>query len=370
MDFQNVNPLNVQLNYVSGNLLPVAPCNSQFSSAWKLYGGLTWLLQVAQVSVLMAGFALVSWEHAIQEGTLTFVFVIEVFFIAGHLQTQGKLAKRLIQKLNDILQIDDEIMKDIVIKTIKPIETPLRYYCMVGSLCVTTFFSLQFLTVFEKDTFIYEDFKMPIAFTKQPFSIRTFVLGCILIMVGNIQIFLKKCGLDMYIIHFVLMITAQYRYIATKLTTIFRDADKQCNFRKVNYEVDHWTENEIKALCRHHINVICLSGLLKELLSSSLNMIYINSVVLSTTLVEMILVAIYSSGAIVEFYMLCSYVQQLQDAFRDIPCSIQRHCPGPSWNDEVQDCIYLFGGRPSGLLFSSILFLNIFANLCGSMRST
>ncbi|XP_032667059.1 uncharacterized protein LOC116842245 [Odontomachus brunneus] len=329
MDFRNVNSLNVRMNYITGNLLPLTPSVSRYSIAWRLYASLMWLIQIAQLSILIPGFFLVSREKAVGEGTLIFVLTIEVFFIAGQIQTRRKLVNRFIQELNDILRIEDEIMKEIVATTIKPMNIPLRYYSVVGSFCVFVWFLLPFLIIFEKRNFFYEDFKMPAAFSNQPFSTQTFVLGSSLILIGNIHIFLKKCGLYVYIIHIMLMITAQYRYIAKNLATIFRNADKRHELGEA-YKTEQWTENALKTLCRRHTIVTRLSIILRGILSSSLNMLYINSVlrfcftavlfttVLSASFIEVLLVTVYSSGSIIEFYMLCSCVQQLQDASTEI----------------------------------------------------
>lgn len=257
MDFQNVNLLNIRSNYITGNLLPISPRDSQFSITWKLFAVLMWLVQIAEVSGLIAGFAFVSKEKVLNDCTLSFVLTIEVFFVTGQIQAHGKQLGQLIEKMNNILQIEDEMMRNIVTKTLKPMDTPLRYYSVAGSLCVSVWFLLQFLLVFEKDVFFYEDFRMPVAFSKQPFSIRTFVLVSILILIGNVHIFLKKCGLYIYMIHLVLMMTAQYRYTAKRLATIFREADKRCKkLGEVSYEENQWAENAIKELCKHHTTIV------------------------------------------------------------------------------------------------------------------
>lgn len=255
MDFQNVNRLNVHMNYITGNLLPLTH-NSRFSLAWRLYGSLMWLVQIVGMSTLISGLFLVSREKALGEGTLVFVLITEVFFITGQIQTSRRLMDQLIQKLNDILRVEDEIMRRIVATTLKPTDTPLRYYSLAGSLCVLVWFIFPFLTISGKRVFFYEDFRAPAAFSKQPFSTRIFIMGSTLILVGNIHIFLKKCGLYIYIIHLVLMVTAQYRYTAERLTMTFRDADKRCEIDEDNYERDQQTENALKTLCRRHTTVI------------------------------------------------------------------------------------------------------------------
>lgn len=69
--------------------------------------------------------------------------------------------------------------------------------------------------------------------------------------------FLKKVGVDVYMVHLVLMITAQYRYIAMKMAMIFQDEGRDDEFQKIHLsELDRKREKEIRALCRHHNDVI------------------------------------------------------------------------------------------------------------------
>lgn len=255
MDFQKVNPLNVRMNLLSGNLLPLAPGDSRFSIAWKLFAVLMWLFQVVQATVLFPGLAVVSWEKAI-DGTITSVVIVEVFFVAGRIHARRKLIDQLIGKLNEILRVEDETMRNIVTTSLRPMDTPLKFYCWSGGLSILVWFCIPFLFVFYKSSFFYEDFRLPAVFSKQPFSTQVFLLGSIFLVIANVHIFLKKCGLDIYMIHLVLLITSQYRYIATKLAAIFRDANLGSELEESSPEIDRWADNALKTLCRHHTTVV------------------------------------------------------------------------------------------------------------------
>lgn len=258
MNFQNINPLNVRINVISGNLLPLSK-DSHFSITWKMYSVLTWLFEVIQAIVLIPGIILVPREKVLKDGTVTCVVTIEVFFMVMRIQARRKLINQLIQKLNDILCIADETMKNVVITTLKPMEDPLKFYLLTGSLAVFVWCCLPFLLVFEKVSFLYEDYRIPAIFSKQPFSIDVFLVGSVLLLMSNVYIFVKKVGVDIYTIHLVLLITAQYRYIATKLATIFRDGNPQneSDDSRQEYQLkDQWIKREMEALCRHHNSVI------------------------------------------------------------------------------------------------------------------
>lgn len=61
-------------------------------------------------------------------------------------------------------------------------------------------------------------------------------------------------------LNFVMLMTAQYRYVAMKLEEIFREGNSQDeydNFEKKNHsEKDSWAEAEMKAVCRHFRTVV------------------------------------------------------------------------------------------------------------------
>ncbi|XP_032688421.1 odorant receptor 67a-like [Odontomachus brunneus] len=368
MDFQNVNPLNVHTNFISGNLLPLAPGVSQFSIMWKLFSILMWLLQAIQVSVMIPGLFIVPWESALLASTITSVNTIEVFFMVGRILARRKLVDRLISKLNEILHVEDETMRNIVTTTLKPMNTPLKFYCWSGGLSILVWFSIPFLLISERSSFFYEDFKLPAVFSKQPFSTQVFLLGNLFLIIGNVHIFLKKCGVDIYMIHLVLLITSQYRYISTRLTTTFQDANLQSEVEGYSPETNRWTDSTLRALCQHHVTVIRLSSVLKELLSLSFTMIYVNSVlrfcfigvllsrVLSTTLLEGFLVMMFTCGCVVQFYILCFCVQQLQDASRNITI------------EAFHEKWYLFGPSVRRTFMLMILSNNLGCNLSTSSK--
>lgn len=260
MDFQNVNPLNVRLNALSGNLLPLRPNDSRFPITLKIYSVFVWLIEVIQTIALFSGLFLVSEEKALKDGTVVCVVTIEVFFMTVRIHSRRQLVSRLIQKLNVILRFADDTMKKVVTTTLQPMENPLKFYWLSGWLSVFVWACLPFLLIFKEVSFFYEDYRTPAVFSKQPFSFDVFLLGSVILLIGNMYIFVKKVALDVYMIHLVLLITAQYRYIAIKLATIFRDGNPLSEFNDFHQKYysgeDRKVEKEIIALCRHHNTVV------------------------------------------------------------------------------------------------------------------
>ncbi|XP_050463844.1 odorant receptor 67a-like [Cataglyphis hispanica] len=335
MDLLNVNSLNVRLNMVSGNLLPMTTDNSSFSIFWKVYSCLVWLIEIIQICVLIPGCIYVPKEKALKDGLIGIVVTMEVVFLVVQIHARKELMQQLIQKLNDILHVDDEIMRNLVISTIKPIEMPIKFFWTAGVMSIIIWSGVPFILVFQKDTFFYVDYRMPVIFSKEPFSTRTFVLGSFVVMLSSMYIFTKKVSVDSYMINLILLITAQYKYIALKLSMIFCDEISQnynnsSNQKRLYSKTNYDAEEQMKSLCRHHNAIIRISLMLRKLLSLNFSLIYITSIfrfcciaimmisIPSTTLLEALLIVMYASGGVVQLYILCSCVQQLLDASIEI----------------------------------------------------
>ncbi|XP_072760424.1 uncharacterized protein [Anoplolepis gracilipes] len=334
MDIQKVNSLNVQLNMISGNLLPMT-AKTSFPILWKMYSFLVWLLALFQTVIIIPGCMFVPREKALKDGLVAIVVTIEVIFLVVQIHARKGLMQQLIQKLNNLLCMDNEMMKNAIVTTLEPIKIPLRFYWMAGIASIIIWSGLPIMLIFRRDTFFYVDFRMPIAYTKEPFSTGIFVIGCFVLMISSTYIFTKKVSVDSYMINLILLTTAQYKYIALKLSMIFHDkishinnnnSDQKENYSKANYSV----EEEMKSLCRHHNAVVRITLMLRKLLSLNFSLIYIISVlrfcgiaimlcsIPSTTLLEGSLIAMYASGGIVQLYIICSCVQQLLDASIEI----------------------------------------------------
>ncbi|KAL6427632.1 hypothetical protein ACFW04_008833 [Cataglyphis niger] len=255
MNFQNINPLNVRLNMLSGNLLPMTSNDSLFPAVWRIYSAIIWLIELIQTSAIIPGVMFVPKDKALQDATVGIVVTIEVIFLLRRMHVHRSFLNQLILKLNDILCVEDETMKIIVESTLKPVQTPLKFYCIAGAGSIIIWCCLPFALILKKKHFFYEDYRLPIVLSRQPFSTEIFLLGNFIASVASLYMFLKKVALDVYMINLILLITAQYRYIATKLAILFCENTLQNKSEKNTFLVDS-LEREIKALCRHHNVVI------------------------------------------------------------------------------------------------------------------
>lgn len=253
MNFQNVNPLNIRLNLFSGNLLPITSYDASFSLLWRIYSVLVWTIELIIGAALIPGCIYVSTEKVLKDGMICFAVFIEMSFLIMRIHMCKNVAYELIRRLNDILHTADKTMKSVVTATLKPVEIPLNFYWSAGVASIIAWTCIPLVLVFQKNIFYYEDYRIPAAFSRQPFSLDIFLMGCLFLMISAVYMFLKKVGVDVYMVHLVLMTTAQYRYIAVKIAMILEENDENEEYSSGS---NQGKEKEIKVLCRHHTTVI------------------------------------------------------------------------------------------------------------------
>ncbi|KAL0114640.1 hypothetical protein PUN28_011739 [Cardiocondyla obscurior] len=263
MDFESVNTLNVRFNLLAGNLLPMTNYSS-FSLFAKIYSVVTWLIELIFIITVVVGCIYLPIEKTLEDGMTRFseildgiIFTFQTTFMVLQILSHKKLIHQFIQKLNEMLHIADETMKNTVTATLQPVKYPIKYYWTTG-IGSTTFWNLiAFLLMFEKDLFYLDDYIIPIAISKQPFSSTIFAIGTSFITISAVLMVIKKVSVDLYMMHLILMTTTQYKYISVKLAKVCQ-IEKNDNKFKENYshELNRKKELEIRALCRHHRDVI------------------------------------------------------------------------------------------------------------------
>lgn len=257
MNFQSVNILNNRANMLSGNLLPMKSDNSPFPMIWRIHSGFVWLIQLIQTIALIIGVMVVPKEKAIKDGTICIVVTIEAIIMLVPLYMRKKLMRQIIREMNDILRTADDTMEDNIKSVLKPIMVPFVMYGMIGVISITLWTIKPILLIFEKNTFFYVDYNLPTAFSTEPFSFSILFWSTVLMTVGSVYLFLKKFSLDVYMIHLVVMLTAQYRYTAVKLMMLFRDPlDNDRSRKKYFFTSNQWAEKELQSLCRYQNNVL------------------------------------------------------------------------------------------------------------------
>jgi len=259
MDFQNVNPLNMKLNKLSGNLLPMTDRDSSFTLFWKLYGVFVTVIELLMMIVLICGCVHVSRRKFLYDGMIFLSATVEIIFMITQIHVRRHLVRQLIRKLSGILYAADENLRNIVTKTLRPIQIPLAFYALAGVISTIVWCSLPVLTLEKKSVYWNEDYKMPSFFPNEPHLQRTFILYNLFEMFTSVCLFLKKVAVDVYMIHLVLLMTAQYRYIRLKTTMIFRDKTEDGNKvlqERCSSELNWMQEKKMIELCHYHNVVI------------------------------------------------------------------------------------------------------------------
>ena len=160
--------------------------------------------------------------------------------------------------MNYLLVVEDETLRDVTIGTVKPLEKPLRIYIIasVGSLMIWA--SLPLAKTFRKNEFYYTDYQVPAVISNEPFPIGVFIGGVVLQIFGSAYTLLRKISLDLYTMHLILLITAQYKYLRIKFATILEQKTPKDFYngfiiwQNVCYEInDKMVKQEMKLLTRH-----------------------------------------------------------------------------------------------------------------------
>ncbi|XP_019888624.1 uncharacterized protein LOC109611258 [Ooceraea biroi] len=256
MDFENVNSMNRQLNLISGNLFPMTA--NGFTIGWRIYSIAVWLLMTVECIAFFSGCAMVPKEKNINNGMTVMLFNVEVFSLITRIHVKRGLIMQFIRGMNDSLRTRDKIMKRIVMKVVRQMQTPIKFYLLIGQLTMTIWILLPLGEIGKKSFFSYVDYKIPNAISKQPFSAMTFVLGIMLTLFADVYLLTKKLSLDSYVVHMVQLMTAQYQYIALKLAEMFQNGMSENDYKAENkhqHEIDQRMKREIRALCLRHNGV-------------------------------------------------------------------------------------------------------------------
>ncbi|XP_076237362.1 uncharacterized protein LOC143181057 [Calliopsis andreniformis] len=317
MDFRNLNDLNVFVNMMSGNLLPVTEQDIKTPVGSKIYAIIVWMIELIYVIVCIIGLFCVPKQKALEDSTVNIVVSLEVILQLTYLYNRKTLIRKIIRMLNYTLMTNDKVLKKITILTVKPLKKIFKVYMIASVSTVVIWTSLPLIEIFKKDEFYYVDYRVPAALSKEPFSITIFIGGILLEAIGSLYAIFKKVSLDLYTIHFMLLITAQYKYLRVKFETILQDENKSLRMDS------HKLKQEMKLLTYRYGIVVEIATMMKKLFSPNIGILYINNVFRFCFLSFMIvtssafargLVILYTVGALMQLYVLCFCIQQLLEA--------------------------------------------------------
>lgn len=262
MNFRNVNAFNIQVNLLAGNYLPMTSDDSmKLSILWRLYHVVAFLFEVGHTGGLFAGMVMQPSERALKNGTVAMSITVEVILVMLCLRPRYKQIRRLIYKMDKVLGNADKTMEDIVNSLLKPVITPFAFYSMSSVVSVMLWTLQPVMLVFNRTSFSYLDYNLPGYYTSKPMAMPLFILTNTVMTFGSIFRFLRKVSLDVYMMHFVLLLTARYRYLEVKLTKLFQDSiegetEGEEAGKVPRIKTDQWVESELRKLCRYHKTIV------------------------------------------------------------------------------------------------------------------
>ena len=259
MDFCNVNRLNIFVNILSGNFLPMTSKKTKLPIHFKIYSIIIWLIELIYLTACIFALFCVPSEKALRDGTINLIVLLEIIVLSIYLHNRKNLLRELIGKLNHLIE-DNEMLQDMTLRTVKPIVKPLTIYTIANTTAVTVWVALPFFEIFRKNEFYYSDYKVPVVISKDPFSTGIFIGGVVLQILGAAYTIIRKIGLDLYTMHFIILMTAQYKYLRIKIATIFKQEPETLHNnivkRNVSSENKRTINHEMRLLTRHYETVV------------------------------------------------------------------------------------------------------------------
>nr|XP_033324498.1 uncharacterized protein LOC117219444 [Megalopta genalis] len=314
--FQSLNRWNDLMNTLSGNFLPVTSEETKMPVILKLYVAMIWTIELTYLGACTVGIFYVPKEKALRDGTVNFVVTFDIFFFLPILYSNKDTLQGLIGTLNKIFAAEGSMLTTTVTQLLEPMMRVQKIYIIGSGTALLAWTTLPLAGLFYKKEFYCADYQVPMALSKEPFSVAIFVAGTALQMVGGVVTFIRKASLDVYTIHWILLMTAQYKYMELKFISILEKDT-------TSIAKDTITE-EMRLLTRHHNTVVKMAVALKRIFSPNIAALYINNVFRFCFLSIMVItsansllrsfIVLYTCGALMQLYMICFCIQHLLEA--------------------------------------------------------
>ncbi|KAK9298117.1 hypothetical protein QLX08_008439 [Tetragonisca angustula] len=328
MDFRNSNRLNIFVNVLSGNFLPMTSKKTKLPILFKIYSIIVWLIELVYLIACIFGLFCVPREKALKDSTVNLIVLFEIIVLSIYLHNRKDLLRELIGKLNRLIE-DNEMLQEITLSIAKPIVKSLTIYTIANTTAVVVWIALPLLEILRKNEFYYSDYGVPAVISNEPFSTGIFIGGVALQILGAAYTIIRKIGLDLYTMHFIILMTAQYKYLRIKIATIFKQEPETLHNdivkRNISSRNERTISHEMRLLTRHYETVVEMAVMLRKLLSPNIGILYVEYVFrfcfISFMLVtsvgffpEKCLLIMYTLGLLIQFYILCYSIQKLIEA--------------------------------------------------------
>ncbi|XP_076647566.1 uncharacterized protein LOC143356067 isoform X2 [Halictus rubicundus] len=280
-NFESVNRWNVFMSMLSGNILPMTSEKTKMPVILKLYVAAIWTIELAYLSACVAGIFYVPKEKALRDSTVNFVVTIDILFLLPILYSNKDSLKKLIRTLNEIFAANDKTLRTTVTRLLAPLMRVQQIYIIGSAAALFAWTMLPLIAILHKNQFYCTDYQIPMILAKEPFSVAIFVAGTALQIVGGVITFIRKASLDVYTMHWILLMTAQYKYMELKFISILEKDTASMAKGTVS--------QELRLLTQHHKTV-------------------------SADAVLTCFIVLYACGALMQLYMMCFCIQRLLEA--------------------------------------------------------
>ena len=259
MDFRNSNRLNIFVNVLSGNFLPMTSKKTKLPILFKIYSIIVWLIELVYLIACIFGLFCVPREKALKDSTVNLIVLFEIIVLSIYLHNRKDLLRELIGKLNRLIE-DNEMLQEITLSIAKPIVKSLTIYTIANTTAVVVWIALPLLEILRKNEFYYSDYGVPAVISNEPFSTGIFIGGVALQILGAAYTIIRKIGLDLYTMHFIILMTAQYKYLRIKIATIFKQEPETLHNdivkRNISSRNERTISHEMRLLTRHYETVV------------------------------------------------------------------------------------------------------------------
>lgn len=245
--FRSSNQLNIVTNLLSGNIFPLSDKRSDLSGiplAWVIF---VWVVKMTYFLTVVSGslyFANLTTAEALKKSGAAVAVFIELLIPTIYLNFREKDLRNLIKKYNQAL-IDSDDLRKIVCDTIEPYRKGLQFYVIVCLITASSWSAGPIFIIFNNDQFTYADYAAPAYFPGEPFTVNVFLAGVMLQVFGASFISFGKISIDVYITHFIAVLSAQYKYVRVQLSNALSQEDDELS-----------VINALQNCIRHHCAII------------------------------------------------------------------------------------------------------------------
>lgn len=248
--FRSSNGLNSAVNLLSGNLLPLGDGGTKLSFFSILWIICMWTVKLTYFLTGLFGslyFAELTTEDVFKKSGAMGALCTEVIILTTYLNLQRKEFEKLVNQYN-VLLIDSDDLKRCIHETLAPYKKYIKFY-MIATFCAnSTWSAAPILQVFNTTQFTYADLTVPAYMPGEPFGRFVFAAGAFFQIWGSNSVHFAKISVDLYVLHFIAVLAAQYKFVGEEICRALRDE---------NGEKDELTVVDALQQCvRYHSAVI------------------------------------------------------------------------------------------------------------------